>query len=368
VARQHLTANGIWLQSPAGTGVESLRYLGGFAVRLVARCLQGFGLLLFAWSTLGQGGGTILGTVKDPVGAIVAGASVQATNTLTSKVYQSTSSKEGVYSLADLPSGSYDVSMSIPGVAPFIQKNIAVTAGGTSTVDISLKEGSQLSTLGEDPLAIAADQKLHHPPSGPGPRTADGKPDLSGVWWSPRTIDPGNPEFLPSAVEVAKERIEDNRKDSPQARCLPNAVTRIGPLYEFVQSKDYLVMISDDDSPGFHQIYLDGRSHPKEPDPLWYGDSIGHWDGDTLVVDRVNFEDQVWLDQEAHPHSDKLHVIERYRRVDLGHLETQVTVEDPGILAKPWTMKRVSDLAPGEAIREFVCAENNTDVDHLVGR
>jgi len=145
-------------------------------------------------------------------------------------------------------------------------------------------------------------------------------------------------------------------------------VTRVGPLYQFVQSRAYLVMISDDDSPGFHQIYLDGRQHPKEPDPLWYGNSIGHWEGDTLVVDRVNFEEQVWLDQEAHPHSDRLHVIERYHRVDLGHLETEVTVEDPGVLAKPWTLKRVSDLAPGEEIREFMCAENNRDLDHLVGR
>ena len=157
-------------------------------------------------------------------------------------------------------------------------------------------------------------------------------------------------------------------KDSPQAHCLPNAVTRIGPLYEFVQAKAFLVMISDDDSPGFHQIYLDGRPHPKEPDPLWYGHSIGHWDGDTLVVDRVNFEEQVWLDQGAHPHSDQLHITERYRRVDLGHLETEVTVEDPGVLAKPWTMKRVSDLAQGEQIREFICTENNRDVEHLVGR
>jgi hypothetical protein len=86
------------------------------------------------------------------------------------------------------------------------------------------------------------------------------------------------------------------------------------------------------------------------------------------VVDRVNFEDQVWLDQKAHPHSDKLHITERYRRPDLGHLETEVTVEDPGVLAKPWTMKKVAELAPGEEIREFICAENNRDVEHLVGR
>jgi len=338
-------------------------------VRGFVLSLSGFALLLVTLTALGQGDrGTISGDVKDPVGGIVAGALVQATNAATGTVFKSTSSNDGAYTLADLPAGSYDISLTLAGVAPFELKNVRVTAGKTIRVDINLREGSQLSTLGEDPSAIATDEKRHHPPSGPTPRTADGKPDLSGVWWSPRTIDAGNPEFLPSAVEIARKRMEDNRKDSPSARCLPGAVTRIGPVYQFVQAKDYLVMISDDDSPGFHQIYLDGRPHPKEPDPLWYGDSIGHWEGDTLVVDRVNFEEQVWLDLGGHPHSDKLHVIERYRRVDLGHLETEVTVEDPGVLAKPWTMKRASDLAPGEKVREFICAENNKDVEHLIGR
>jgi hypothetical protein len=333
------------------------------------RNIGGFGLLLVAMSAYGQPGrGAITGAVKDPVGAIVAGATVQAMNPKTGAVVKTTSSPGGTFTVGDLPPGTYDISLSIPGVAPFSRKDVAVGPGAAVQVDIELKEGSQLSTLGEDSLAIAADMKRHNPPSGPTPRTADGHPDLSGVWWSPRTVDPGKPEFLAGAVEVAKKRVEDNRKDSPQVHCLPSAVTRVGPLYQFVQSRAYLVMISDDDSPGFHQIYLDGRQHPKEPDPLWYGNSIGHWEGDTLVVDRVNFEEQVWLDQEAHPHSDRLHVIERYHRVDLGHLETEVTVEDPGVLAKPWTLKRVSDLAPGEEIREFMCAENNRDLDHLVGR
>lgn len=328
-----------------------------------------FSVLLFAITTFGQGNsGAISGAVKDPVGGIEAGAAVQATNTASGMTYKTTGSKDGAYTLANLPAGTYDVSLTIAGVAPFMEKNVAVSAGNTTRVDINLKEGTQLSTLGEDPLAIAADEKLHHPPSGPVPHTADGKPDLSGVWWSPRTVDPGKPEFLASAEEVAKKRADDNRKDSPQARCLPSSITRIGPLYEFVQSKNTIVMISDDDSPGFHHIYLSGRPHPKEPDPLWYGDSIGHWEGDTLVVDRVNFEEGAWLDQAGHPHSDKLHVTERYRRTDLGHLESEVTVEDPGVLAKPWTMKRISDLAPGEEIREFICTENNTDVGHLVGQ
>ena len=293
---------------------------------------------------------------------------MQATNTVTGTPYKATSSKQGTFVVNDLPPGTYDIAATLPGVAPFSSKGVMVAAGKSTSVDVTLKEGSQMSTLGEDPLAIAADLKRHNPPSGPTPRTADGKPDLTGVWWSPRTLDPGKPEFLPAAAAVARKRVEDNKKDSPQAHCLPNAVTRIGPLYEFVQSKSFLIMISDDDSPGFHQIYLDGRKHPAEPDPLWYGNNIGHWEGDTLVVDRVNFEDQVWLDQDAHPHSDKLHIVERYKRVDLGHLESEVTVEDPGILAKPYTMKRVSDLAPGEAIREFICTENNKDLEHLVGK
>jgi hypothetical protein len=217
--------------------------------------------------------------------------------------------------------------------------------------DIRLEETTQLSTLGEDTLAIQADAKKHAPPSGPTPRMANGKPDLSGTWWSPRTVDPGKPEWLPAAV--AKQRADNNRVDSPPARCLPSPVLRLGPVYALVQSAGMMVEISDDDSPGFHQIYLDGRAHPKD---------------DTLVIDRIGFNDVGWLDQEAHPHSEKLHVVERYTRPDLGHLETEITVEDPEVLAKPYTMKRVSDLAPTEDIFEFICPENNRDVSHLVGK
>jgi hypothetical protein len=167
---------------------------------------------------------------------------------------------------------------------------------------------------------------------------------------------------------MARERGEMNNRDSPQAHCLPSAVARdTFPLYELVQSKAFLVFILDDDSPGFRQVFLDGREHPKDPNPAWYGHAIGRWDGDTLVVDRVGFDERVWLDSGGHPHSDKLHVIERYRRPDLGHLEIEVTVDDPGTLAKPWVMKRVSDLA-NEEISEFICTENNRDLEHLVGK
>jgi hypothetical protein len=147
----------------------------------------------------------------------------------------------------------------------------------------------------------------------------------------------------------------------------PAAILRRGPLYEFVQTKDIIVEISDDDSPGYYQIYLE-HSHPKEPDPQWYGDSVARWEGDTPVVDRVNFDERAWLDQQSHPHSAKLRIVERIRRPDLGHLEMEITVEDPEALATPWTFKSNSDLAAGHTVREFICAENNRDPEHMVGK
>jgi hypothetical protein len=333
--------------------------------QLLVRCSA---LLCAAAAAFAQSGpGAISGTVLDPAGRAFAHATVQAKDAQ-GHASKTTSSAQGQYTLSNLAPGSYDVTVNVPGLRGFERKGVPVEAGGNFKLDIRLQEGSQLSTLGEDPLALEADAKLHAPPSGPTPRTRDGKPDFTGVWWRPIDTDIVKPEWLPNAQAVAKQRAETNRKDSPQAHCLPSAVTRAVPMFEFVQSGRFLVMIADDDSPGFHQIYLD-RGHPKVPDTdLWYGDSIGRWEGDTLVVDRVNFTDRVWLDQDGHPHSGKLHVIERYRRPDAGHLEAEITVEDPEVLAKPWVFKRVSDLAAKESIREFICTENNRDVPHLVGQ
>jgi hypothetical protein len=293
---------------------------------------------------------------------------VQAKDAASGKVFKTSSSAAGSYALRDLPPGTYNVTVSIPALKGFSRNGLKVTDARTVALDIHIEETSQLSTLGEDTLAITADTEKHKPPTGPAPRTKDGKPDLSGTWWRPRTVDGGKPEFLPRAIAIAKQRDETNRKDSPQAHCLPGAVLRLGPIWETVQNSAVIVVISDDDSPGFHQIYIDGRKQAKDPTPAWYGSSVGHWDGDTLVVDRIAFDERVWLDQESHPHSDKLHIVERYRRPDLGHLETETTVDDPGVLAKPYTVKTVSDLAPTEQIFEFICTENNKDVDHLVGK
>lgn len=311
---------------------------------------------------------TIAGSVTDPLGDGVENAQIVAKNASTGKSRSGSAAAHGRYSILNLEPGTYDVSVNVGGLKPYSRKGIMVEAGKTTALDIRLEDTTQLSTLGEDRTAVETQLKRHHPPAGPTPRTASGKPDFSGVWWRPVTTDPGKPEFLPWAAKVAKERTDNLRKDSPQSRCLPAAVVRLGPLFEFVQSPQMMIEISDDDSPGFHQIYLDGRPHPKDPNPAWYGHNVGHWEGDTLVIDRVGFNDQVWLDEDLHPHSDKLHVTERYRRPDLGHLEIDITVEDPGALAKPWTLKKAAELAPNEEIYEFICPENNRDVEHLVGK
>jgi len=315
----------------------------------------------------GSGSGSIRGTLYDSLGDPVDNNPVQATNAASGAVFKTTTSAKGEYTLAELPPGNYDVTASAPSLRPFEQKGIAVEASQTAQLDIHLGDTTQLNTLGEDRTHALADMKRDHPPSGPTPRTFDGKPDLSGVWWRARTVDPGKPEFLPAAIAITDQRHATNNMDSPQAHCLPSGPLRNGPLWEFVQSKNFLVYISDDESPGFHQIYLDGRGHPADPNPAWYGHSIGRWDGDTLVVDRVAFDPRLWLDLDSHPHSDKLHIVERYRRTDLGHLEIEITVDDPGVLAKPWTQKRVADLA-NEEILEFICTENNRDVQHFVGK
>jgi len=329
-----------------------------------------FVAMILGATSFGQNSlGTIAGTVRDPWGVGFAEATVQAKNTQTAAIVKGVSGAGGKYTISDVAAGTYDISVTVPAVRPFEQKGVTVASGKTLELNIKLQESTQLSTLGEDTLGAIADRKRHNPPPGPAPRTTDGKPDLSGVWWSPTMVEPGKPEWLPAAQAVAKQRQDNNSLDSPQARCLPSPVTRLGPLFQFAQTKQFLVIISDDESPGFHQVHLDRSAHPTELDTdLWYGDSIGHWEADTLVVDRVGFNEGVWLDQGAHPHSGALHVVERYRRPDLGHLEKEVTVEDPGVLAKPWTFKAVADLAAGEEIREFICAENNRDIPHMVGK
>ncbi|HEY4361592.1 MAG TPA: carboxypeptidase-like regulatory domain-containing protein [Bryobacteraceae bacterium] len=322
---------------------------------------------LLAASVSGQTTYSLSGSVLDPVAVPVEGATVRARNTQTGAVATAVTSRDGKYTLEQLAPGRYDVSINgVPAMSNVDRKDVVVGAA-PAALDLRMEFNGQLGTLGEDRVNVTADMGRHKPPAGPTPRTKDGKPDFSGVWWRPSDVDGGGPQFLAAAEAVAKERRDRNSADSPQVRCLPGAVLRFGPMFEMVQSEKYLVIMNDDESPGFHQVYLNAR-YPADPNPAWYGHNTASWDGDTLVVDRIAFDERIWLDQGGHPHSPALHVIERYRRPDLGHLESEVTVEDAGVLSKPYTIKRVAELAQGYDLYEFICAENERDAPHMVGK
>ena len=212
-------------------------------------------------------------------------------------------------------------------------------------------------------------------PKGPAPRTRDGKPDLSGIWNPDRTfiyditsaLKPGESLPLqPWAADLSKKRMS---KDDPEANCLPTGVPRLAPYpWKIVQTPTLIVFLFEGNIHSYRQIFLDGRSHPQDPDPTWYGDSIGRWEGDTLVVDTIGFNDKFWFDFAAHPHTEKLHITERYRRPDDGHLESEVTIDDPGAYTKPFTMYGHFPLQTNTEIMEYVCNENNQDVPHIVGK
>jgi hypothetical protein len=110
----------------------------------------------------------------------------------------------------------------------------------------------------------------------------------------------------------------------------------------------------------FRQIYMDGRKHPAELDPSWVGHSIGSFEKDTLVIDSVGFNDKFWFDHNGTPHTEQLHTIERWTRLDLGRLENKVTIDDPGAYSRPWTVTFMARLqAPGDELMEYICQENN---------
>ncbi len=118
----------------------------------------------------------------------------------------------------------------------------------------------------------------------------------------------------------------------------------------------------------YRQIFMDGRGHPKDMDPTWFGDSTGKWEGDTLVIDTVGFNDKFWFDDAAHPHTEKLRVTERYRRTDFGHLDFEVIIDDPGAYTRPFTLYGHSPLLVNTEIMEYICNENNQDPSHIVGK
>ena len=193
------------------------------------------------------------------------------------------------------------------------------------------------------------------------PLTPEGKADLSGVWVVRGSANlPDDLPYRPEALKLWQERKADLKKDDPAAYCLPNGVVRVTTLpYKIVQTPQLVVILSEGNTHSFRRIFLDGRAHNLDLEPnSWTGDSIGTWEGITLVVDTIGFNDRTWLDDTGKPHSDQLHVIERYRRPDAGRLEVQYTLEDPKFLTRPYTFTRTFVPANRE-IQERFCTEQN---------
>ncbi len=215
-------------------------------------------------------------------------------------------------------------------------------------------------------------------PKGPTPRMPDGKVDFSGNW-APNAITQnidlanvgGQPPMLPWAQKLYEERRANLSKDDPEGFCLPPGVPRMSTTpypWTMVQTDKLLVIVYEGGAHIWRKIFLDGRGHDPNVVDTWLGDSIGHWEGnDTLVVETVGQTDKTWLDENGHPHTKDMVVTERFTRPDSGHLTIEHTIDDPGAYSKPWTFTTHPTMLKGELI-EYICQENNRDVQHLVGK
>jgi len=296
-------------------------------------------------------------------------APIQAKNSSTGAIVSTRSEHDGTYVLRGLPAGSYEVSASYPGLVSFKKPDVSVRDAESVRLEIRL-EYPYLGPLGESREDDIARHKLV-PPKGPMPRLAGGKPDFSGLWLNLDPIDPGNPDPLPWAAARRKQEIENHMLDWPELRCLP-----IGPILQgedgdntIVQGPKTIAIFYDIGHDLPRLVYMDGRRHPQDPNPSWMGHSVGKWEGDTLVIDTVGFNGRAWATFTGLPTTERLHVIERFRRMDLGHLEKEITIDDPGAYTKPWTIRKAAVLAPaGYEMQEYVCNENNRDVEHSVGK
>jgi hypothetical protein len=220
--------------------------------------------------------------------------------------------------------------------------------------------------------------------SAPALRTAEGKPDLSGIW-GPEFIQ-GFPKYLlniavdlePDGVPfqdwartVYRERMEWNSKDDPLARCKPTGIPRLIGFpapFKIVQRPELIVILYEQDTT-YRQIFMDGRALPTEvSQPSWMGYSVGRWEGDVLVIDSFGFNATSWLDVQGHPHTEAMRVIERYRRVNMGQLEIQITIDDPNAYTRPWTVTQHPRLLADTELLELFCTENEKSLPHVVGK
>ena len=236
----------------------------------------------------------------------------------------------------------------------------------------------------------------------PARRAANGRPDLSGVWqveptpaeemkrlFGDLSADSAlgdntsafskylinilldfKPEETPLRPEFADILRQRSGTESPLVRCLPIGLPTDDLLpgpFKIIQTSG-LTLIRNEYENTFRQIYTDGRKPPADPEPLWLGYSVGKWERDTFIVDTVGFNDKSWLDGIGHPHSEGLHVVERFHRRDFGHLDVQVTIDDPKVYTKSFSIKFTELLVPDSDVTEYFCNENEKDQPHLAAK
>jgi hypothetical protein len=229
--------------------------------------------------------------------------------------------------------------------------------------------------------------------SAPAPLMPDGKPDFSGIWkFVPRrnsgaSSGPAVPSgtgngglknylpqgetipFQPWAEALYKQRVANNGIGLPSEHCLPHSppgAFMIPIPFKILQTSGQLAILFEEFD-YYRQIFIDGRHHPETLTPTWFGYSVGKWDKDTLMVDTIGFNDRTWLDTSGYPHTQDLHLTERFTRRDFGHMEVLVTIDDPKAYERPWSPLLHFELQPDTELMEHVC-ENERDAGHLVGK
>ena len=313
--------------------------------------------------------GVIFGSLIDPNGANITGLNQDVTlvNVDTGEEYSGQTDLEGNYSVSGLPAGSYDLSFLFRTAMyqSYLEEGVVINDGETLEHDLNIEWSINLGTIGDDPGMLAIDMlRRSGDLSGPAPRLFNGNVDFSGMWAIRQTPDVPvqRPPYQPWAAEMNEELLALNFQN-PGAYCLPQSAVMSSASFpwQIVQTPDIMIQIMEFVTPGWRQIFLDGRDFPELWNPSWQGHSRGHWEGDTLVVESSGFNDYT---PGFGIHSDKMVVTERYTRPEIGRMLVEITVEDPEALTDSYTNIREFGLVLGEEILEYICAEGNSDPAH----
>ena len=310
--------------------------------------------------------GSVRARLVDPNGTVITNlesVTVTITNRATGAVKSLPLPASGEFTIAGLAPGAYDLVVPIGCCMynRYEQQGIDIAAGKETRLDLPVAWGMNLGTIGDDPVQLANDMRASAGDvSGPTPRMPDGKVDFSGFWANIPAAGFSLPPMQKWAADM-NQQLQKLNTQNAGAYCLPQHAVPIAVFpYKIYQTRDALVSIAEFFTPGWRQVFMDGRPHPPadEWNPAWHGHSIGRWEGDTLVIDTVGFNE---LTPGFGVHSEKLHVVERWRRPDRGRLEVEVTATDPEAWTGEYKFSIAASLIPNQEVLEFICAENNQD-------